>query len=331
MPRSALSTRGSDIGILTYAYGHARFMQQAIAMAQSAKRFNPGLALACVTDDTMHTGLNQWFDVLIPYNPAFGSNLRQKLFFDKYTPFQETLFIDSDCLLTGPLDELVLQCRHRSFAVLGYPIENGWWYMDVAQAIAKYNLEYIPRFNGGFYYFQQNPESAWVFNKARQIGRIHTRMRIYELGEWFNEEVFYAIALAAARIEPILDVQREGMYTPDQFQDPFHIDILAGEISFPYQGVVHRPRVVHFFGHHVRTFHYLRERIKLRLRYDRRWATILITGVSAILNVAYFAFVKLYQLISLLRGKHIRFRSTMPLVPFSSYFTTISKRFFPAG
>jgi hypothetical protein len=32
----------------------------------------------------------------------YGSGVVQKLYLDRYSPFDETLFIDSDCLLYGP-------------------------------------------------------------------------------------------------------------------------------------------------------------------------------------------------------------------------------------
>ena len=314
--------------MLTYAFGLERYKSQAVALAQSIKIGHPGLALACVTDDVAHEGLSRWFDVLIPYDPRQGKNLKQKLFFDQYTPFQRTIVIDSDCLITGLLDDLIERCKGRSFAVLGTAATYGWWYMDIAKAMAKYKLAFVPRFNGGFYYFVRDNVSDYIFRKARQIGRIHPRMGIYELGDWFNEEVFYAIAMAAAHIEPLGDESFEGMFTPNEFTDPFKINTIDQVTEYVAAGQPHRPRIAHFFGHHVRTFHYIRESVRLKLTFGFRINSVLVGFYIGLLNVLYFVFIKAYQVISYFRGKPVLFKSSMPLIPISSLFTSVSKRFF---
>jgi hypothetical protein len=68
------------------------------ALALSYRRQNPLRPFAIVTDDSNAKDLANYFDVVIPLNSAYGVGVVQKLNLDRYSPFDETLFVDSDCL-----------------------------------------------------------------------------------------------------------------------------------------------------------------------------------------------------------------------------------------
>ncbi len=319
----------TSFGILTYAFGSGRYRKQAIRLCQSLRLHNQRYVTACVTDRPNDPELKKAFDILIPFRPEFGQALQQKLHFDLYSPFERTAFIDSDCLVAGNISKLLKKCQGKPFAVLGTKMVDGWWYMDVKSVIDKFRLEFIPYFNGGFYYFEKGEISAKIFAKARQVGRVHQKLGIYDLGAWFNEEVFYALVLGAFKVEPVEDPSRQGMFTPDEFTDPFEIDVVQGYCRFERDGLVYNPCIVHFFGHHVRSFHYLRESLKLRLLAEKHlpeWPVERV--VQPILNGGYWVFVQGYKLVSFLRGKRVSYKSGLPIVPFTNFYTTITKRFF---
>ena len=324
------SSKASYLGVMTIAFGIKRYRSQAIRLAQSIKLHNPSLMLACVTDTMSDLRLAKYFDILIPFRPELGMALEQKLHFDEYTPFERTLVIDSDCLVVGSLQKTIAATEGQDFMVLGHKITTGWWYMDVPKVMAKYRLDYIPIFNGGFYFFARNPRSQWLFNKARQIGRIHKRLHIYDLGSWFNEEVFYALALAAAKVEPNQSLEFEGgMATPDHFKDPFRIDVLQGYCYFSREGQVYSPSVVHFFGSYTRSYQYWRETRKLEAHFSGdRFKLAFNTALIRCTNAFYRGFVRLYLFISPLRGRSVSFQDGMPLLPIDNFFTSLTKKIF---
>jgi len=324
------SSKASYLGVMTIAFGNKRYRNHAIRLAQSIRLHNPSLMLACVTDTLTDLRLSKYFDFLIPFRPELGMALEQKLHFDKYSPFERTVVIDSDCLVVGNLQKTIAATEGQDFMVLGHKITKGWWYMDVTKVMSKYKLEYIPIFNGGFYFFARNERTEWIFNKARQIGRIHKRLNIYDLGSWFNEEVFYALALAAAKVEPNQSLEFEGgMATPDHFKDPFRIDVIQGYCYFSRDGEVYSPSVVHFFGSYTRSYQYWRETKKLEAHFGsegQKWAYNSI--LLRVANACYRSFVRLYVLISPLRGRSVSYQDGMPLLPIDNFFTSLTKKIF---
>ena len=316
-------------GVLTFAFGPSRYKAQAVSLAQSIRLHNPGLRLACITDDESDSSLRAAFDILLPLVPERGKALQQKLWFDTYTPFERTAFIDSDCLVVGSLQEILQRSRGHTFAPLGYVATKGWWYMRIEDVLAKYRLPFMPRFNGGYYYFEKGDLAASLFARARQVGRVHARLGIYDLGLWFNEEVFYALAMAWERLAPVPDPDRTGMYTPDEFGfgQPLHIDVVEGYCRFEFKGETYRPVIAHFFGKHGSAFHYLRERKRLTqyLRGKSAWFRNLYAGAS---NLAFASLVGIYRIGLKLAGKPLPYKNNLPVVPVSNFGGNLTRRLF---
>jgi len=317
------------LGVLSFAFGPKRYKAQAISLAQSIRLHNPDLRLACITDDLQNVGLQQAFDILVPFVPELGKALQQKLWFDVYTPFERTAFIDSDCLVVGSLQHILKSCSGQSFAPLGYSATSGWWYMQIPQVLAKYNLPFMPRFNGGYYYFEKSDQASQLFARARQIGRVHKRLGIFELGLWFNEEVFYALAMAWHRLAPVPDPDRTGMYTPDEFTEPFSLNVLNGGCHFAHQGQDYRPVIVHFFGRHGYAFQYVRERGRLRLHLAG-YPLGIILAIVGLQNAAFGALVGTYRAIAKFRGRPLPFKTNHPVVALSNFGGALFKRLFEA-
>ncbi len=314
-------------GVLTFAFGHPRYVAQAISLAQSVRLHNPGLRLACITDKPDFPGLADAFDILILFRPERGQALQQKLWFDCYTPFERTAFIDSDCLVVGSLADVLQRSRGYAFGPLGYTATEGWWYMQIPEVLAKYGLPFMPRFNGGYYYFERSPEATRLFERARQIGRIHKKLGIYDLGLWFNEEVFYALAMAWYRMPPVPDPQRTGMYTPDEFTEPFEINVLQGGCHFVREGEAYRPVIVHFFGRHGYAYQYLRERARLRMHLQGKpaWYSGIVLGAG---HMAFAGIVGAYRAFHALRGKPLPFKTNTPVVSVTNFAGPITRQLF---
>lgn len=312
-------------GVLTMAFGPARYKRQAVALAQSLKLYNPGWPMACVTDDLEDKHLSKWFDILVPLKPELGKALYQKLYFDAYTPFKETFYIDSDCVTVRDLSFIRDRCQTFAFTPLCEKMTDGWWYMDVAQVVRRFRMDYLPKFNGGVYYFKTGEGSDRVFRKARQIARLDSRLSIFDLRGWFNEEPIYAVALGYLHAPIYMDDERTGMYTPAEFTDPFVLDVLAGKCSFTRDGLPYSPSIAHFFGNYTASFHYLREKYCLHLYSNGlpKWLTRAFRGIA---NGAYFLFVKLYQLVQALKGKKVRFGNPLPLMSLANFGTRFNKQ-----
>jgi hypothetical protein len=269
------------------------------------------------------------FDILLPFVPERGQALQQKLWFDAYTPFERTAFIDSDCLVVGSLTDILERCKGYAFAPIGYKGTDGWWYMQIAPVLERYKLPFLPRFNGGFYYFERGPKASILFERARQVGRIHKKLGFFDLGLWFNEEVFYAFAMAWLRMPPVPDPQRTGMYTPDEFttSNAFKLNVLKGECHFTFKGEAYNPKIVHFFGRHGLTYHYLRERYRLKMYLAGKpaWYRAIPLTLG---QIAFGTLVASYRLFGLLRGKPLPFKTNFPVVSVTNFGGDFAKRIF---
>ena len=90
-----------DAGILYYAIG-ARYLEECVTSARSARACMPDLPLALVTDGVPPENL---FDIVLP--PADGLGFKaQKMAALKRSPFEKTLYLDTDTFMAAPVPEL---------------------------------------------------------------------------------------------------------------------------------------------------------------------------------------------------------------------------------
>ena len=195
--------KSNSRGVITLAYGRKRYIEQARSLAHSLQLHAPQVPRALVTDST-DPEIRKLFTEVIPYRPEYGSGVRQKIFLDQYSPYDETLFIDSDCLVLGNLEKFWSAFNGQCFGVPGYRyLHKGSKdsYFDVDYVLEKFNLESIPKFNGGTYYFTRSLAAAECFETARQILDSSRDLKLCEFRrDGPNDETVYSIAMAIHHI-----------------------------------------------------------------------------------------------------------------------------------
>lgn len=271
------------LGIITIAMGDKKYIRMAKMLALSLMQTNPGIRRAVVTD-AADGEFDGYFDLCIPADAGLGPGLIHKLQLDRYSPFEETLFIDSDCLVFDSLDEMIGLCRQHSFVVFGGQISSGEWYMDVAEMCGKFGLGSIPLFNGGTYYFNDKKLAANVYSRARELAQGYSAMGFRDFRGSINEEPVIAVAMAMNNIKAV-DDGGKGMRTPIGIIGPLKIDILNRKCVFNKEGDEVAPAVLHFPGSHTDAFHYRRETAKLRLM--RSLPSLNRTFASRAVNLVY--------------------------------------------
>jgi hypothetical protein len=269
-------------GIITLAYGHQRFIEQARSLAHSLQLHAPQLPRTLITDSKDPEIRKQFTDV-IPYRPDYGSGVRQKLFLDLYSPYAETLFIDSDCLALGNLESFWSAFSGQSFGVPGFRyLQKGSTdpYFDVDYVLEKLSLTAIPKFNGGTYYFTKSREATEFFNTARNLADNWRTLRLCEFRRnGPNDEAVYALAMAVHHIAPT-PLGSGGMWTPVGYKGRLLLNALDGTCSFEKEGMRLSPEIVHFPGEYIYSFAYARERAKLRAHIEGRKASLPILAAS---------------------------------------------------
>jgi hypothetical protein len=274
-------------GILTLAHGERRYITMAKVLAETLRMHCGHIPRALITDSA-DPALANLYDIRIPLQPEFGKGLQQKLYLDIYTPFEETLFIDSDCLVVRTVEGIWPLFAGTPVGVIGGPMRDGYWFGDIASIRSHFGLDSIPRFNSGMLYFDRGEETGKVFATAREIMRNYDTLGFTPMrGGGRNDEPVLAVALAIHGVSAI-DDGGSTMRTPIGLRGPLSIDVLRGTCHFNKDGTQVEPAIAHFCGWRSRGFHYRREQVKLHLAAHSPLPTRLIShAVNAICNPPY--------------------------------------------
>ena len=198
----------------------------------------PALPRALVTDSHDPTIL-KLFTEIIPYRPEFGSGVRQKIYLDQYSPYAETLFIDSDCLVLSNLDSFWTSfagqsLRRNRIQVLGEGISGslprcGPYSRDFQ---CNENSE-VQRWRILFY---AHSSDGRFFRTARDVLDNSSSLRLSDFRrDGPNDEAVYAVAMAIHRLEPT-SMGVGGMWTPVGYKRTVASRCAAGKMLVPEGG-----------------------------------------------------------------------------------------------
>ncbi len=260
-----------DYGVITLAHGNPKFVRYAVALARSLVLHNPGVPRAIITDadDPVVKSL---FDFVIPVRAAYGGNVRQKVHLDLYTPFENSLFIDSDSLVVKCLDEPLLPFRNEPFAIpiMGRLTRGGEeWFVDTDFILDHFGLESVPQFNSGAIWFTKHAQSQRVFDTARDILGRFRELRFHEFKkDGPADEPIFAVSMA---LNGVAGVEDHGglMRTPIGLEGKLTIDSLKGTCRFVKYGEVVSPAICHFADFTTHST-YRREQLKLAYQFSKK-------------------------------------------------------------
>lgn len=259
-----------DIGILTMAYGPQKYIDQAITLSRSLRKWMPGYRLAIVSD---RTDLGAHFDVVVPMRRFDTAGTVHKVDMADYSPFEETLFIDSDCVVLRGFEPELAGIRKFAFtpivAVFYRSGDRDLWLDDVGDALDKVGGTAFPKFNGGVYFWQSGDHARRIFDESKRI-----RARAAELGirdfdaSGPGEETLIGLALAglmAADLSEDRFYNDHGrlMRTPLNSTGRIVAEVTTGESRMVKEGKVVEPAILHFCGPWIRHPAYLIARREL--------------------------------------------------------------------
>jgi hypothetical protein len=276
--RENISPDSTSRGVLTLAFGKPRFIEQAKALGRSMQLHASRIETAIVTD-SKDPELRELFTQVIAYRPEFGSSVRQKLHLNLYTPFDETLFVDSDCLVLGNLDRFWTAFAGQAFGVPGYEfLRRGEAdpYLDVDFALDHFGVDGLPKFNGGTYYFDNSDKADHFFATTRELLANWKDLHFAEFRrDGPADEPIVSVAMAIHDLGPT-SMGAGGMYTPTAYTGPLHLDVLKGTCSFKKKGRMVSPEIVHFAGEYAFCYAYPREAARLKRYFGGKASSLLL-------------------------------------------------------
>lgn len=274
-------------GFLTIAYGDSKYIRMANALARSIRLHSPDVKLAVVTD---RKNLDpKLFNLIIPINLDYPSGVAQKLFVDKYTPFDETIFIDSDCLCYKDINKIWDFYEN----VEGFGIK-GWGYLtkqdtsyyainNLQEFFKVAKVDKIGLFNSGVFYFDKSSKSKKVFDTARYLfdNRQNLSLKNFK-NSLVNDEPIFALSLEKNGIDILpLGQNNHVMLTPSgSLESQYKINVLKGCSDFRKNGDLVEPFIIHFHVDCSDFFIYWRDVFRIELhRYNPILASSVITDL----------------------------------------------------
>jgi hypothetical protein len=175
--------------------------------------------------------------------------VRQKLYLDHYTPFSQTLFIDSDSFVIRDVREVFDAFSGRPFCIAGEQvlrIGDPDWFMDTAAVLNRFGLTQVPKFNGGVYWFDRSASSEAIFQAARSLLADYKALGFMDFrSDGPGDEPLYAVAMAIHGLEGYDDGGRV-MRTPIGMQGKLHLNVFRGICQFYKDGAIVSPAILHY-------------------------------------------------------------------------------------
>ena len=244
-------------GLITIAYGPEKYIRMARALSLSYRRHNQLRPFAIVTDDRNAKHLGNYFDVVIPLNPTYSVGVVQKLNVDRYSPFDETLFVDCDCLFYNSPERLWRLYSGKDFTVRGWRYLTGWteyekkspyeFVQNTPDFLRQNNITRLPHFNSGVFFFRKSETASNVFINARSVYEKRTTLGFVPFKNApIADEPAFAVGLEISGLEMDPWDKQEGMETALNMEDAYSINVLTGKARFRKNGADCDPVLIHF-------------------------------------------------------------------------------------
>ena len=252
-------------GFITIATGSTQYYKLAANLLRSY-RFNCSdpYPFALITDrENTYTAE---FDDIVLINDSSFSFMDKLRIFD-LSPYDETIFIDSDSLAFADLNPwFSLFEEYGDFSLFGYAHEDlntsyGWFNYSGMKEYRK-DITFIPIFNGGVYYMRNTPACKRVFEIAKNCADNYSDYSFNKFKEPADEPVL-ALGMAVCGFKP-LDGERvydEFLYDPDEKK--LSIDSVSSEVSYDRDGRIVSPSLIHWGSYKTKKALYRFETEKL--------------------------------------------------------------------
>lgn len=264
-------------GFLTAAYKNIVYAEQAVTLVLSFRSKGLTLPVALVTDQLCYNYLKKknyitLFDEVILGPEDYLYQFIGKLHSAIRTPFEDTIYFDSDCLLVNHAERLFDVFSQKDFCVPGADMTEGTYYnLDIQVWLSKLQLTYIPIFNAGVFRF--NASGKKIIYDALEYMQQPKQYLIPSADGGLNEQIALGIAMSKSGIHPISYVE-DYHFSFFNANSPLELDLAKGHCKFTKEQIVRNPWIFHYTPLYHAGYYFSRSRklldaeiIKLREAY----------------------------------------------------------------
>ena len=159
-------------GILTLATPNDYL--KAIGLALSVRVSNPGVPIAVACSARVRPLVEPYFDHVVEEKAGLRGFVH-KVYLDQYSPFEETMFFDSDVLVFKPVMPYVETWRQHAYTATGRYESTGKsaFGMDRPDMLRQLGKSKLVVIDGAGHAFFRKPECTAIFDAARDVTARH--------------------------------------------------------------------------------------------------------------------------------------------------------------
>lgn len=204
-------------------------------------------------------------------------------------PYDETIFIDADCLIYGDIDrwwelfEGAGDCSVFGCAYEDLSTDKGWF---MTEGMGKYRdrIEFVPSFSGGVYFLRNTETCRKVFDTAKEAAANYGD---YPFAIFKNpaDEPVIALGMAVNGCRPV-ECSDVGLYT---YRRLTHADIDVPYAEWYYKGEWRPVKMIHWGNFGTMKAFYLFEAAKAKRKLEGKPENGLAWTLSYRLKLKYYA------------------------------------------
>jgi hypothetical protein len=235
---------------------------KAVGLALSLRVSNPGVPIAVACSPAVRPLVSPHFDVVVDEEPSLRGFIH-KLYLDRYSPFEETFFFDSDVLVFRAVSDVIKEWREQPYVACGNYVTGGVspFGLDRDRVLKMIGRDRLVHIDGAGHAYFRKPECHAVFDLARNIA---ANYRHYAGGDIrFADEDVIDIAMTILDLKPIPHGEFFSRYFSGK-PGTVAMNAAQGECSFDSValGRVQHPHMMHFAADEA-PFVYLQQLRKL--------------------------------------------------------------------
>ena len=237
-------------GFITIATGRERFYRIAANLLTSYRLFSESPLPFAILCDRENRWTKLFDDVVILKEPK--CSYLDKLYLPDMVPYDETVFIDADCLAYRDLNVFFEHFpKEDSFSAFGTVLDKdctwGWFKKENAGKYRE-SIRFIPEFTGGVYFLRRSPGLSKLGQTSREILTHYHEFSFRQFTEPADEPIF-ALAMAAHGQKPV--DRRKVPVCIYYFCEEFRTNLQKGEVSYsdrwhPEEGTMENAYMIHW-------------------------------------------------------------------------------------
>jgi hypothetical protein len=235
-----------SFGVLTLATSSD--YRKAIALALSVRVSNPGVPIAVACFPEVRPLVTPYFDYVTDQDRSVRG-YEHKIHLDRYSPFEETFFFDSDVLVFREVSAVLDGWRAQPFTACGNYVTGGVspFGLDRTKALKLIGADKLVHIDGAGHYYFRKPDCDAVFDLARSVARDLREYAVNPDELKFADEDVMDIVMTRMNLKPVPHGEFWSRYCTGR-SGTMVMDVARGECQFvsATSGKIQRPFMMHF-------------------------------------------------------------------------------------